>query len=70
MIIQTNPCNSRCKQKRRALVCTKPNHNILANISGKGGRIELSIFALKLFVLAGCFEYYKPYDFEILIYNQ
>ena len=47
----------------------KPNLHVLSYISGKSGRIELSIFALKLYVLAGRFESNKQYDFENFIFT-
>ena len=68
-IVQSDHSCLRYEQKRHGLVCAKPNLHVLSYISGKGGRIELSIFALKLCVLAGRFEYNKPYDFENFIFT-
>ena len=47
-INETDPSGSRYGQKLDGLVCAKPNRHVLAYISGCGGRIELSIFPLKL----------------------
>ena len=46
MINQMEPFGSRYGQKRDGMVCAKPNHHILAYISGWGGRFELLIIAL------------------------